>query len=357
MTIQNNDTNTECPSVKPLQKVHHKWGYCTYEGLPDIRIEYKGEELFGVVTGLHAQNFHIRLRDYPDYILYANRGSRGGEWEKARFINDTCSGLSDFGLERAVELMKRIYDLYHDPETGEYRDLCTPLREAAERICLEFEDDHAEEYADIYLLERKRVWDWHVNKRLVIKARHLHGEKWRDDGRIATALAEIRKRVEDLNEAKRKYVYETFENYAKHTLHVDNPYDYVDKDCVCSRESIVGVDNYISIVVRKLQNVKADLDEARRVFYSKLSKKLDPIITEEKADKRQLRQYLRENTITPDAYLFFVTYLKYSIALTEEEKVMKLRNLLLDYAKDVLGLDNVFVQGYIYHITKHPTNH
>ena len=357
MTIQNNDTNTECPSVKPLQKVHHKWGYCTYEGLPDIRIEYKGEELFGVVTGLHAQNFHIRLRDYPDYILYANRGSRGGEWEKVRFINDTCSGLSDFGLKRAVELMKRIYDLYHDPETGEYRDLCTPLREAAERICLEFEDDHAEEYADIYLRERKRVWDWHVNKRLVSEARHLHGEKWRDDGRIATALAEIRKRVEDLNEAKRKYVYETFEDYAKHTLHVDNPYEYVDKECVCSRESIIGVDNYISIIMRKLQNITAKLDEARALFFIKLSERIEPIIAEEKDIKRLSRQQLRDNQITQKEHQRHLTCLKYRMAQTAEETMIRLRNSLLEFAKDDIGLDNVFVQGYIYHITEYPSNY
>ena len=357
MTIQNNDPNTQQPSAKPLQKVHHKWGYCTYEGLPEIRIEYKGEALVGVVTGLHAQNFHIRLKDYPDYVLYANNGTRGGEWEKIKFINETCSGLSDFGMERAIELMKRIYDLYHDPETGEYQDLCTPLREAAERICLEFEDEHAEEYADIFLRERKRIWNWHVNKRLIGEARHLRGEKRRDDSRTADTLDENRELVENLNEAKRKYVFETLESFAKHSLHIDNPYDYVDKDSVCSGESIVGVDNYIVIIVRKLQNVTAKLDEAREFYFSELSDRIDPVISGEKDIKRLSRQYLRENKITQEEHLQYVAWLKYSIALIEEEKIMKLRNLLLEYAKSDLGLDNVFVQGYIYHITKYPSHH
>ncbi|GEM_PF-4106875 len=354
MTIQNNDTNTQQPSAKPLQKVHHKWGYCTYEGLPDICIEYKGEELCGVITGLHAQNFHIRLKDYPDYILYANKGSRGGEWEKVKFINDTCSGLSDFGMERAVELMKRIYDLYHDPKTGEYRDLRTPLLDAAERFRLEFEDKHAEEYATIYLRECKRVWNRHV-KRLVREARRLHGQKGRDDSRIAPELAGNRKLVEDLDEAKRKYMFETFEDYAKHTLNVDNPYDYVDKDCVCSRESIIGVDSYIVIIERKLQNVTVELDEARRSFYSKLSQRIDPIISVEKNITRLSRQYLRKNRITQKEHQRNLTWVKYRIAQIEEETIMRLRNMLLEYAKEVLGLDNVFVQGYIYHITRYPS--
>lgn len=356
MTIQENNTNTQA-LTKPLNKVHHKWGYCTYEGLPEICIEYKGEELVGIVTGLSVQNFHIRLKDYPDYSLYANKGTGGGEWEEVKFINDTCTGLSDFGMERAIELMKKIYDFYHNSETGEFQDLRTPLLEAAERICLEFEDEHAEEYAAIYLRECMRNWDWHVNKRLIGEAKHLRGEKLRDDGRIATALAYNRKLVEDLNEAKRKYVFGTFEDYAKHTLHVDNPYDYVDKDSVCSDESIIGVDNYIVIIERKIQNVKTELDEARKLFFSELSDRIDPIISGEKDKERLSRQYLRENKITQKEHQQNVTRLKYSIAQIEEDKIMQLRNLLLAYAKDVLGLDNIFVQGYIYSITKYPPNY
>ena len=356
MTIQDNDNKTQQLPAKTLQKIHHKWGYCTYEGLPEIHLEYKGEELVGIVTGLSAQNFHIRLNDYPDLVLYANKGTRGGEWEMVRFINDTCSGLSESGMERAVELMKRIYDLYHDPETGEYRDLRTPLREAAKRFGLEFEDKHAEAYANIYLRECKRIWEWHVNKRLVGEARRLRGEKWRNDSRIEKALAENRKFVEDLNEDKRKYVFASFEDYARRTLHVGNPYDYVDKDFVCPRESILGVGDYIAIIKRKLQNVTAELDAARDFYYSKISAGIDPIIADEKDIQRLSRQCLRDNKITRQAHQQYVTYLKYSIALTEEEKVIRLRNLLLEYAKEQLGLDNVFVQGYIYQMTKYPSN-
>ena len=43
------------------------------------------------------------------------------------------------------------------------------------------------------------------------------------------------------------------------------------------------------------------------------------------------------------------------IAQIEEETIMRLRNMLLEYAKEVFGLDNVFVQGYIYHITRYPS--
>ena len=337
-----------------LKEVHHK-GYCTYEGVPDIEYMYKGEKLVGKISGLNKHNFYIQLCDYPNYRMAANRGSYDIEqWEKIDFINKTCSGLSEAGLERAIECMKKIYDMYHDPQTGVFRDFRKTLLDAGARLIREFEDTHADEYAELFLHENKRLWQFHVNKRIE-RERKIRGNKVTESARVDESLTEIDKACHKLGEKCRSHVLGAFENYALEALQIDKPYNYVRADEICSEHfSVLSILLYSDVIERHLQPHICSLQAKQFDCTSKVNAEFEPRITCLNSEKLMYRHQLRLHKIENKEYMKRLAQLKCQRAKIEEQKVEKVRSLLYQYAKTQLNLDGIYLEGYIYHLTPYP---
>ena len=346
---QNKNESSVLPKLK---KVHHRY-YATYEGVPDIEYVYKGEKIIGVVSGLTDYDFHIQLKDYPNYLLHANKGYDDTKlFEKVVFINDSCTGLSEAGLERAIECMKKIYDMYHDPKTGAFRDYRETLFEIAGRFRQEFDDAHADEYAELFLRESKRVWQSHVRNRLEQEAKKVRGEKVKDAFGGDEALREIDKICHELGERRRSYVLNAFEKFALESIQIDNPYDYVKVDEICS--SYLSAHHCPEVVERYMQSYVQCLETMKYRYTIKINVEYEQQIDSLHHDKISYKHELKLKKIDNREYMKKLAQLRSRRAKIEEKKVEKVRELLLNYAKTALNIEGNYVEGYIYYLTPYP---
>lgn len=349
--IQEDERKPFLPSR--LKEVHHRWGYSTYEGVQDIEYIYKGEKLVGMISGLSVHNFHIQLRNYPNYMMAANKGSYDVEqWEKIVFINKTCSGLSEAGLERAIECMKKIYDMYHDPKTGDFRDYRKTLLDAAAQFGREFDEAHVDEYADIFLRESKRIWLFHVGERMNKESKIVRGKCYKAPvGNDASRIA-ITKDCDKLEEQRRNYIINAFEKYVLDTLQMDNPYDYVRMNEITPVYRFPR--NFPEVVERRLQDHIPKIQAMQFVYTNRVNAEYESRIDCLSSEKLTYRHKMRLKLICNKEYMKRLAQLKCQRAKIEEQKVEKVRNMLFHYAKAELNLEGACVEGYIYYLTPYP---
>lgn len=165
----------------------------TYTGFEPICVHYCGEDLVGIVESATSILIRVRLDGYPQTAVLEHRASASPLWSYGRFmreqrgylvINDKDLNLphvipslqrddngqvmlSESGKNVAIALMKRLYELYHEPLKSQdqncdalsvdtqmavsrcFRDVRTPLVQEIPHIQKRCEDKYRAEFATL----------------------------------------------------------------------------------------------------------------------------------------------------------------------------------------------------------------
>ncbi len=112
----------------------------TYTGFEPIHVAYCGEDLVGIVEFAARNLIRVRLDSYPQTAVlergvsvYTSVFMRGGYLQKD---DNGQVSLSESGRNVAIDLMKKLYELYHEPFKSQDQNcnaLCADTQMAVSR--------------------------------------------------------------------------------------------------------------------------------------------------------------------------------------------------------------------------------